>query len=198
MKITLAPLENTRDEENIRKFYSTLERMKHEDTDIIMFPEYFPIWPFLADLSIKPLLKNREKEVREKAKQFAEENDKMVVYGCLRKELYNSLIVALPSGKEKIYNKRIRHGIERTLKRGKKDLILDYKGYKIGFLVCYEMLFPEAVRNLAFKDIDLLLGISWIPEVITDYWAQILKVRSFCRLQCVLITAEEKNMAGLQ
>ncbi|RXP59423.1 amidohydrolase [Lutibacter sp. HS1-25] len=92
---------------------------------------------------------------------------------------YNRLIFAHPNGKIEYYNKRhlfTLAGEEKVYAAGSKKLIVDYKGWKICPLVCYDLRFPVWSRNK--ENYDVLLYVANWPKPRIAAWDILLKARS--------------------
>jgi len=92
---------------------------------------------------------------------------------------YNRLVFVFPSGEIQFYDKRHLFTLARENKvytSGKEKLIVDYLGWKICPLVCYDLRFPVFARNT--EEYDLLLYVANWPKVRTTAWDILLKARS--------------------
>ncbi|MEM9679130.1 MAG: amidohydrolase [Bacteroidota bacterium] len=92
---------------------------------------------------------------------------------------HNRLIFVYPDGTIKTYNKRHTFtlaGEHKVYKAGEEKLVLDYKGWKICPLICYDLRFPVWARNI--EDYDLLLYVANWPKVRIDAWDTLLKARA--------------------
>ena len=92
---------------------------------------------------------------------------------------YNRLLFVFPDGEIKTYNKRHLFSLANEDKHytaGTDKLIVEYKGWRICPLVCYDLRFPVFTRNT--EDYDLLLYVANWPEVRTAAWDALLKARA--------------------
>lgn len=92
---------------------------------------------------------------------------------------YNALTFVLPDGKVEWYYKRHlfspgEESIHYT--KGDKRLEVDYKGWKICPLICYDLRFPVYSRNT--NQYDLLIYIANWPSKRNYAWQQLLKARA--------------------
>jgi omega-amidase len=92
---------------------------------------------------------------------------------------FNRLVFVEPSGEVQFYNKRhlftmgnegnsFAHGLER--------LIVNYKGWRICPLICYDLRFPVWSRN--HNDYDILVYSANWPKARTKVWNTLLKARA--------------------
>jgi predicted amidohydrolase len=92
---------------------------------------------------------------------------------------YNRLVFVFPTGEIKTYDKRHLFGLageDRFYTAGKDKLIVEYKGYKICPLVCYDLRFPVFSRNV--EDYDVLLYVANWPKPRVNAWDILLKARA--------------------
>lgn len=92
---------------------------------------------------------------------------------------YNRLFFVLPNGEIKTYNKRHLFsfaGEDKFYTAGTEKLIVDYKGWKICPLVCYDLRFPVFARNT--EEYDLLIYVANWPKVRTLAWDSLLRARA--------------------
>lgn len=94
---------------------------------------------------------------------------------------YNRLYWAKPGGTYEYYDKRhlFRMGNEdEHYTPGNKKLIINYKGWKICPLVCYDLRFPVWSRNRKDNTYDVLIYVANWPEVRSYPWKQLLIARA--------------------
>ncbi len=92
---------------------------------------------------------------------------------------YNRLLFVHPSGKIETYNKRHTFTLAREDKvysAGTDKLIINYKGWKICPLICYDLRFPVWARNT--EDYDVLLFVANWPKPRINAWNALLKARA--------------------
>lgn len=92
---------------------------------------------------------------------------------------YNRLFFVYPDGSMQTYNKRhlFSYGDEHNhYTKGTEKLIIDYKGWKICPLICYDLRFPVFSRNVEGYDV-LLYVASW-PQARIYAWDALLKARA--------------------
>ena len=92
---------------------------------------------------------------------------------------YNRLLFVLPTGELKTYDKRhlfTLAGEHEVYTKGREKLILNYKGYKICTLICYDLRFPVFSRN--DENYDLLLYVANWPKIRINAWDALLKARA--------------------
>lgn len=92
---------------------------------------------------------------------------------------YNRLIFAHPDGTIDTYDKKhlfTLAGEDVEYKAGTERLLVDYKGWKICPLICYDLRFPVWARNV--EDYDLLVYVANWPSPRVQAWDALLKARA--------------------
>ena len=149
------------------------------NTDLVVLPEMFTtgftmhpekVAESMDGISIKWL------------QQTAIKNNFAIVGSLVISEnenFYNRLIFVHPSGKIETYNKRHSFtlaGEDKVYTSGTKKLLIDYKGWKICPLICYDLRFPVWARNT--ENYDLLIYMANWPVARIKAWDTLLKARS--------------------
>lgn len=94
---------------------------------------------------------------------------------------YNRLYWVKPDGSFLVYDKRhlFRMGKEHEhYTAGNSRLTIDYKGWKICPLICYDLRFPVWSRNTQKDPYDLLIYVANWPEVRSFPWKHLLIARA--------------------
>jgi len=92
---------------------------------------------------------------------------------------YNRLICTFPDGKILSYDKRHLFSLmqeEKYFSSGKNRLIVDYKGWRICPLICYDLRFPVFSRNN--EAIDILIYVANWPTSRISHWDKLLTARA--------------------
>ncbi len=92
---------------------------------------------------------------------------------------YNRLVFVEPNGNLTTYDKRHTFtlaGEHKVYTAGSEKIIIDYKGFKICPLVCYDLRFPVWARNS--EDYDVLIYVANWPKVRIAAWDALLKARA--------------------
>ena len=92
---------------------------------------------------------------------------------------YNRFLFVHPSGEINKYDKRhlfTLAGEHKAFASGNKKLIIDYKGWKICPLICYDLRFPVWSRNI--EEYDLLVYVANWPKPRILAWDTLLKARA--------------------
>ncbi|MFP2995571.1 amidohydrolase [Spongiivirga sp. MCCC 1A20706] len=91
----------------------------------------------------------------------------------------NRLLFVTPNGTTTHYDKRHTFtlaGEHQFYKAGTKKVIIDYLGWKICPLICYDLRFPVWARNT--EDYDVLLYVANWPKPRVNAWDALLQARA--------------------
>ena len=100
---------------------------------------------------------------------------------------FNRLVFVFPTGEIQTYDKRhlfTLAGEEKVYTAGKDKLILEYKGFKICPLICYDLRFPVFARNV--EDYDVLIYVANWPKPRVNAWDILLKARAVENMSYVI------------
>ncbi len=92
---------------------------------------------------------------------------------------YNRLIWMPPDGQLQYYDKRhlfTLAGEHRVYTAGTRRLVVEWRGWRICPLICYDLRFPVWSRNT--EDFDLLVYVANWPEPRRRHWQQLLIARA--------------------
>lgn len=113
---------------------------------------------------------------------------------------YNRLYFVYPDGTSQKYDKRHTFTLAKeneTYASGKERLIVNYKGWRICPLVCYDLRFPVWARNT--EDYDLLIYVANWPAARVAAWDTLLKARAIENMSyCIGVNRVGKDGNDLQ
>ncbi len=111
---------------------------------------------------------------------------------------YNRLFFVKADGKVATYDKRHTFtlaGEDKVYKAGTEKLLVDYKGFKICPLICYDLRFPVWARNV--EDYDVLIYVANWPAPRIRAWDTLLQARAIENMTyCVGINRIGKDAVG--
>jgi predicted amidohydrolase len=170
---------------NLKRFEEQISLIS-EPVDIIVLPEMFH-----TSFSMN-------------AKELAETMDNSLGLDFLRRNasekncaIYTSLIIkegkyyrnrgvfVEPDGKVHSYDKRKSFGLageDKVFTNGTKETIVSFRGWNIQLQICYDLRFPEIIRN-SINDAgdvayDLVLYVANWPAKRVLHWTTLLKARA--------------------
>lgn len=148
-------------------------------TDIVFLPEMFGTG---FSMKVTELAETMEGETMHLIKQRSREHN-VAICGSLiiieNDHYYNRLVFVEPDGNVHHYNKRhlFTMGNEEIhFHKGSERLIVNYKGWRICPLICYDIRFPVWSRNN--NDYDLLVYVANWPRKRDEVWNTLLKARA--------------------
>jgi len=164
---------------NIRYFDKLLE--KSGNTDIIVLPEMFTTGFSMNAENLAT--KSYNEGLRFMAKTAKAKN--CAITGSLmcfdHGNYYNRLVWMNPDGSMEIYDKRHLFGPGRENQyytAGIKLLTIEYNGWKIRPLICYDLRFPVWSRNQKHSPYDLLIYVANWPEQRIKHWNILIEARA--------------------
>lgn len=170
-------------DENLSHLEGLIGALKGK-TDVIVFPEMFTSG-FSMDTSKG--FDTMHGETMQWMKKNAHDLD-AVLCGSIRMEeegeYYNRFIWMNPDGSFEQYDKRHLFSFANEddhFKQGEEKLIIDYKGWKIMPLVCYDLRFPVWSKNRlvdAVPEYDVLIYTANWPKVRNMPWKTLLLARA--------------------
>lgn len=162
-----------------RERFSRLIKQIEQPTDLIILPEMFSTgFTMEPERVCEPLSGANLKWMQ----RIAADTDSAVTGSFVVQEgkhYFNRLLFVYPDGDYRHYDKRhlFRMANEQThYKAGEQRLILDYKGWRICPLICYDLRFPVWSRNL--EDYDLLIYVANWPAKRSSHWLALLRARA--------------------
>ena len=171
---------------NLKMFDAKLKDISSE-TDIIVLPEMFNSgFTMKAEKVAEEMSGKTVNWMREKAANIG-----AVITGSLvikeNDHYYNRLIWAQPDGIIFHYDKRHLFTMadeDKTYTAGHKKLIIEYKGWKICPLICFDLRFPVWIRNV--EEYDVLIFVANWPEKRVQHWRKLLMARAI-ENQCYVV-----------
>lgn len=170
-----------------------------QQTDLIILPEMFN-----TGFTMKPEMnfETMNGETINWMKNIANNKNCAITGSLIIKEnnnYYNRLIWCQPNNIIQHYDKKHLFPIAEENKHyqnGNKILIIDYKGFKIKPLICYDLRFPTWSR---IGNFDILIYVANWPMSRKNAWTTLLKARSI-ENQCYTIGVNRigTDTTGLQ
>lgn len=189
MKLALiqAPLVWEDVEQNWAYFKNKLNHIE-EGTDLVVLPEMFT-----SGFTMNPervFMTMEDKYIQElqtccKTRHFALTGSIVIKED---NQFFNRLFFILPTGEFQTYDKRHLFslaGEEKVYASGVDRLIIEYNGWKICPLVCYDLRFPAFARNVG-EVYDLLLYVASWPDQRIYAWDSLLKARAIENMSYVI------------
>lgn len=172
-------------EDKIANFKNYLRLTDDIEADLIILPEMFNTGftmntagmsePFDESASIDWL------------KEFSRSKNSAVFTSLIIEDggsFFNRGVFITPEGELTIYDKRKTFSLaseDEYFSSGNSEVILDYRNWKINLQICYDLRFPELIRNKLINGqpaYDLLLYVANWPEKRSKHWKALLPARA--------------------
>lgn len=163
---------------NSAHFSEKIEKLKGQ-TDLIILPEMFTTG---FSMNADQLAEEEDGITLRWMISHAKNLDTAITGSVIISEkeaYYNRLFFVFPDGSYSTYDKKHTFtlaGEHEAYQQGEKKLIVEYKGWKICPLICYDLRFPVWSRNN--KDYDVLIYVANWPKKRILAWDTLLKARS--------------------
>lgn len=174
-------------EANLQSFEKKIEGLKAQ-TDIIVLPEMFTTGFTMNPERVTESFKD-SKSI-DWMKNMAAKTDAAICGSLVLSDngnYYNRFVWATADGKIEYYDKRhlfTLAGEHIPYTAGEKKLIIEYKGWKICPLVCYDLRFPAWCRNS--EDFDIQIFVANWPTKRSHHWKSLLLARAI-ENQCYVV-----------
>ena len=170
-----------------RDYYQALFREQYTNSDVIVLPETFTSG-FSNDAIAQAETMQGETVawLREQAQTL-----NAAITGSVqirdREQVFNRMLWAMPNGEIHFYDKRHLFrmaGEHERYAAGTDKIFIDYKGWRICPLVCYDLRFPVFSRNRFNNtkpnayDYDVLIYVANWPSPRHFAWQTLLKARA--------------------
>jgi omega-amidase len=158
-----------------------------EEVDLIVLPEMFSTG---FTMNPKAVAETMEGETIAWLKHLAKAKNCAITGSLVIREngkFYNRLVFVFPNGDVQHYDKRhlfTLAGEEKVYSKGENRLIVEYKGWRICPLICYDLRFPVFSRNN--ENYDLLLYVANWPKIRINAWDILLKARAVENMSYVI------------
>lgn len=165
-------------QQNRDNFLEKIENIK-EPVDLVVLPEMFT-----SGFTMQPshVAETMQGETISWLTSLASKKQFAITGSLVIEEngnFYNRMVFVHPNGKIEHYDKRHRFtlaGEHKVYTAGSKKLIVNYKGWKICPLVCYDLRFPVWSRNT--DNYDVLIYVANWPAPRITAWDTLLKARA--------------------
>jgi predicted amidohydrolase len=156
------------------------------DTDLIVFPEMFQTGFSMNTAEMSEDI-NSSKSIEWLKKLALEKNCAVYTSLMINRDgkVYNEGVFVQPDQPISHYSKRKTFGLageSEHFASGNDETIVDYKGWNIQLQICYDLRFPEIVRNRLLPNqspaYDVILYVANWPEKRSVHWNTLLCARA--------------------
>jgi predicted amidohydrolase len=185
---------------NLARYESLIENIAA--TDLIIFPEMFHTG---FSMNVDALAETMENSLGINWLKNCAKTNNCAVYTSLIIEennaFYNRGVFIEPTGKLSFYDKRKCFSLAHEddfFTAGQNEIIIEYKSWKIQLQICYDLRFPEIVRNRIENEspaYDLILYVANWPKKRAEHWKALLKARAI-ENQCYVVGVNRVGTDG--
>ncbi len=185
--------------QNLENFSGKIAEIT-SDIDLIVLPEMFTTGFTMTPQNLDPQAGTKALEWMKK--QAREKNSALVgsIPWAEDQKYTNRLFFVTPKSNTYWYDKRHTFtlaGEDKVYSAGKERLVVDYKGFRICPLICYDLRFPVWSRYKG--DFDMLLYVANWPEPRVNAWDGLLKARAIENIAYCIganrVGVDENNLA---
>lgn len=164
---------------NLKMFESMFENI--EKTDLIVLPEMFNTG---FTMNAEHLAESIDGDTI-KWMQAISKKLQTAICGSLiiieNNQYYNRLVFIAPDAQIQFYDKQHLFSMgeeDKHYTAGNESLIIKYKDWKIKLIICYDLRFPEIIRNTKHDPYDIAIVIASWPDKRVEHWDILLRARA--------------------
>ncbi len=174
---------------NREHFERALEDLPRE-IDLVLLPEMFSTG---FSMNAKALAEPVAGDTETWLGALAREHDAAVIGSLPVRDgdaIYNRLLFVTPDGDKHVYDKRhlfTMSGEHEHYAAGSERLVVNWRGWRICPMVCYDLRFPVWMRNRPLDDsgaYDLLAVVANWPSKRAHHWRALLLARAIENQAC--------------
>jgi predicted amidohydrolase len=190
--------------ENVSQILKILATLPTTDLDLICLPENSLFFKLAKNESI-PSLPLDHPQI-ERLQKFVDERDVGLMLGSIpngpNDRPYNSTVFLRPKQKPEILYRKI-HLFDvdvpgappvresESFEHGPKPSVVEWRGWKIGLSICYDLRFPELYEQYAKIPVDLILIPSaFLVPTGQAHWDILVRARAI-ESQCYVVAAAQ-------
>lgn len=164
---------------NLKMFETMFENI--EKTDLIVLPEMFNTG---FSMNAEQLAESHDGETINWMIAMSKSLNTAICGSLIIKEnnhYYNRLVFIAPDTQIQFYDKQHLFSMgeeDKHYTAGKESMIVKYLGWKINLLICYDLRFPEIIRNSKTNPYDLAIVIASWPDKRVEHWDVLLRARA--------------------
>ena len=150
-----------------------------ENADLIVLPEMFTSG---FTMNPKSVAETMQGDTILWLKNLAKAKNAAITGSLVIEEnghFFNRLVFVFPSGEIQKYDKKhlfTLAGEDQIYTSGTQKILVEYKGFKICPLICYDLRFPVFARNT--EEYDVLIYVANWPKIRINAWDSLLKARA--------------------
>lgn len=188
-------------EQNLRHYEDIM--VDFYPTDLIILPEMFHTGFTMNAVDLYESM--QDSKGIDWLKALAKKSSAAVYTSLIIKEgdyYFNRGVFIYPDGEIKKYDKRKTFGLageDCVFRAGIAETIVEYRNWKINLQICYDLRFPEIVRNRIDENgtakYDIILYVANWPQRRVEHWRTLLRARAI-ENQCYVAGANRIGFDG--
>jgi predicted amidohydrolase len=152
-------------------------------TDLVVLPEMFSTGFTMNETLVPETVSGPTVEwMRQMAWQLdAAVTGSLILADDYGEHRYNRLVWMFPDGTYQVYDKKHLFGLageDRHFTAGNSRLTVEWKGWRICPMICYDLRFPVWSRNNPGNPYDLLIYVANWPSRRAHHWRTLLMARA--------------------
>jgi omega-amidase len=170
-------------QKNYENYTSLLKEVKY--VDLILLPEMFNTG---FSMNAPELAEEIDGDAINWLKETSRNKNCAIYTSVIVKEgnhFFNRACFIQPDGTTSFYDKRKTFGLageDKIYNAGDKEEIVEYGGWKFNLQICYDLRFPEIVRNRILSNgvaaYDVILYVANWPKRRSAHWKALLQARA--------------------
>ncbi|OBS09601.1 nitrilase-related carbon-nitrogen hydrolase [Acidihalobacter prosperus] len=150
-------------ERNLVIIGTAAEQAREKNVEVLVFPECFLTGYYQAPERVRTVAGEVTDDVLGAIAEVARRTGVALVVGSYEKSpegIFNAAHFFAPGASRPItYRKRALYGDweKSVFKRGNGPVLFDYKGIRFGILICFDIEFPELLRETALQHAEIAL-----------------------------------------
>ncbi|MGE4265962.1 MAG: nitrilase-related carbon-nitrogen hydrolase [Deferribacterales bacterium] len=184
-------------DENLRKFKNGISQVIDGEDSIIILPE---MWACGFDYRRLVEFSERTHGIINEIQDII--NDNTLVISSLpernQNKVFNTVYAVSKNGIAATYRKNFLFSPMKEneyIDNGSGITVFDFKGVKVGLLLCYEVRFPEMFRMTAFAGADIITVPAIWPQMKKEHWLTLMRARAI-ENQCYVAGCNTSVMMG--
>lgn len=202
LKVSLVQIDQVWENKNAN--YSLYEScfQRIESSDLVVLPEMFHTG---FSMNVSELAEDWEdSDGLTFLKNWSKKLGSAIYTSLIIKEesnYYNRGVFVYPNGDVVKYDKRKSFGLggeDKFYTAGNDEVIVELKGCKINLQICYDLRFPELVRNRILQEspaYDIILYVANWPKKRISHWLSLLQARAI-ENQCFVVGVNRQGIDG--
>ncbi|MCU0422294.1 MAG: amidohydrolase [Bacteroidia bacterium] len=167
-------------ESNLNYFESMIGSID-EQVDIFLLPELFTTGFTMNTQLAENMEGNTLSWMNKMSKKTGAAIAGSVMIKNKQQQVFNRFIWMNPDGSYEVYDKKHLFSIgdeHHHFTPGTEKLIIDFKGFKLLILICYDIRFPVFIRRTTIEQYEAIFIVANWPEKRAGHWKTLLQARA--------------------